>query len=156
MATTLRSPQSSFRTVHNKKDKDVGSGAEGRDLSGVTASGVRSAERTLLMMTASRGDSSNREWKTSERIAIKSRHNSLRRAKNSTDLLRERSVHQQVKNDVASDGNSGSREKKGTQFTVANIGTNGMIYLRLVSSIADSDQVSQYFGPGLWITFHIC
>ena len=54
---------------------------------------------------------------------------SLRRAKNSTDALRQRS--QQVHNSAGHaiiDGSSGGRE--GRQFTVGNVGNNGMIYLR--------------------------
>ena len=57
------------------------------------------------------------------------RKNSLRRAKNSTDALRQRS--QQLQNSAGNatvDGSSGGRE--GRQFTVGNVGNNGLIYLR--------------------------
>lgn len=55
------------------------------------------------------------------------RQNSLRRVKNSKEVMRQRSTNRQNQ-DVAPDGNAGSRE--GRQFTVANVGYNGRIYLR--------------------------
>ena len=78
-------------------------------------------------------EESNLERRPSEKLASRGRKGSLRRAKNSTDMLRARSLQrQQAKQDVAPDGNSGGREGKGRQFTVANVGNNGMIYLRFV------------------------
>jgi hypothetical protein len=59
------------------------------------------------------------------------RQNSLRHVKNSNDLLRQRSLRDK-KAEVASDSNPGGRE--GRHFTVGNVGTNGLIYLRCVSS----------------------
>ena len=68
--------------------------------------------------------------KPSER-ATRSRQNSLRKTKNSTDLLRERSQQRQkLGKGMASEVSPGIREGKGGQFTVANVGTNGMIFLR--------------------------
>ena len=55
------------------------------------------------------------------------RQTSLRRVKNSKEVMRQRSANRHNQ-DVAPDGNAGSRE--GRQFTVANVGNNGRIYLR--------------------------
>ena len=69
--------------------------------------------------------------KSSERVTGRARNNSLRRVKDSTDALRDRSLQvQQSKKDITSDGSPGGRE--GRQFTVENVGKNGMIYLRFV------------------------
>ncbi|KAI9737359.1 MAG: Guanine nucleotide exchange factor lte1 [Cirrosporium novae-zelandiae] len=54
------------------------------------------------------------------------RKNSLRHVKDSTEVLRERSLRSQC-TDTLSEGSSGGRE--GRSFTVGNVG-NGMIYLR--------------------------
>ncbi|MCJ1390375.1 Guanine nucleotide exchange factor lte1 [Xylographa bjoerkii] len=69
--------------------------------------------------------------KSSEKVDVQGRQNSLRRVKNSTDMLRERSLHRQrSKKDTTAEATSGGRE--GRQFTVGNVGNNGMIYLRPV------------------------
>lgn len=63
----------------------------------------------------------------SNKAGVRGRQNSLRRVKNSTDVLRQRST-KATSRDIVPDGLSGGRE--GRQFTVANVGNNGMIYLR--------------------------
>lgn len=68
----------------------------------------------------------------SERTGKKERQNSLRHVKNSTEVLRQRSGQSSAGN-ITPDGGSGSRE--GRQFTVANVGNNGMIYLRYADSL---------------------
>lgn len=55
------------------------------------------------------------------------RQNSLKRVKNSTDILRQRSLKKDGK-DGGAEANGSTRE--GRQFTVANVGNNGKIYLR--------------------------
>ena len=65
--------------------------------------------------------------KSSERISGRGRQNSLRHVKNSTEVLRQRSRRRAAK-DLVLEATSGARE--GRQFTVANVGNNGMIYLR--------------------------
>ena len=65
--------------------------------------------------------------KSSERTRSRGRQNSLKRTKNSTDMLRQRSLKRDGK-DTNAEGNPNSRE--GRQFTVANVGNNGKIYLR--------------------------
>ena len=65
--------------------------------------------------------------KSSERARSRGRQNSLKRAKNSTDLLRQRSQKRDGK-DAAVDPNPSTKE--GRHFTVANVGNNGKIYLR--------------------------
>lgn len=65
--------------------------------------------------------------KSSERARSRGRQNSLKRVKNSTDLLRQRSLKTDAK-DPTVDTNPSTRE--GRQFTVANVGNNGKIYLR--------------------------
>lgn len=67
------------------------------------------------------------ERKSSENTRIRGRQNSLKRTKNSTDILRQRSLKRDGKAVVA-DSNHATRE--GRQFTVANVGNNGKIYLR--------------------------
>lgn len=62
-----------------------------------------------------------------EKATTRGRQNSLRHVKNSNEVLRQRSANRGHK-DVAPDGTSGGRE--GRQFTVANVGNNGRIYLR--------------------------
>lgn len=62
-----------------------------------------------------------------ERTRSRGRQNSLKRVKNSTDILRQRSLKRASK-DTAADANASTRE--GKQFTVANVGSNGKIYLR--------------------------
>ena len=71
----------------------------------------------------------NRRRNSSEKDKGRGRQNSLRRVKNSTDVLRKRSLQRSQK-DITPDGSSGGRE--GRQFTVANVGNNGIIYLRFV------------------------
>ena len=67
------------------------------------------------------------ERKSSENTRIRGRQNSLKRTKNSTDVLRQRSLKRDGKGGVV-DSNPTTRE--GRQFTVANVGNNGKIYLR--------------------------
>ncbi|CAD6567754.1 MAG: Guanine nucleotide exchange factor lte1 [Alectoria sarmentosa] len=67
------------------------------------------------------------ERKSSENTRIRGRQNSLKRTKNSTDVLRQRSLKRDGKAGAA-DSNHATRE--GRQFTVANVGNNGKIYLR--------------------------
>ena len=68
--------------------------------------------------------------KESGREHSRGRQNSLRRVKNSKEMMRQRSMNRDNQ-EVAPDGTSGGRE--GRQFTVANVGNNGRIYLRYVS-----------------------
>jgi hypothetical protein len=60
----------------------------------------------------------------------KPRTNSLRRVKNSSELLRQRSLKRSKTDDIILEGfgNLGGRE--GRHFTVSNVGHNGKIYLR--------------------------
>ena len=66
--------------------------------------------------------------RSSERSFGKGRQNSLRRVPGSTDRLRDRSNR-----NITSGGIQGGRE--GRQFTVANVGNNGKIYLRYAKLI---------------------
>ena len=67
------------------------------------------------------------EKKSSENTRIRGRQNSLQRTKDSTDVPRQRSLLRDGKGGVV-DSNLTTRE--GRQFTVANVGNNGKIYLR--------------------------
>ena len=67
------------------------------------------------------------EKKSSENARIRGRQNSLKRTKDSTDPLRQRSLLRDGKGGVI---DSNPTTKEGRQFTVANVGTNGNIYLR--------------------------
>lgn len=72
------------------------------------------------------------EAKPAEKPEIRGRQNSLRHAKNSTEVLRQRSTKRTVKDSAGMDGTSGARE--GRPFMVANVGNNGRIYLRYADS----------------------
>ncbi|MCJ1477381.1 Guanine nucleotide exchange factor lte1 [Lambiella insularis] len=98
------------------------------------------------MTTRSTGDAGRNgtgvRRKSFEKVPNRERQSSLRRVKDSTDVLRERSSHRQrVKNDSPFDGIPGGRE--GRQFTVGNVGTNGMIYLRPVNKRPPQPQPPQ-------------
>ena len=74
--------------------------------------------------------------KSAEKAEARPRKNSLRHAKNSNEVLRQRSIKKGA-TDGSLDANSGARE--GRQFTVANVGNNGKIYLRYVEPNLDDD-----------------
>jgi hypothetical protein len=59
-------------------------------------------------------------------IIGRTRNNSLRHVKNSKELLRERSIKRNVVRGVDAHATS----KEGRNFTVGNVGTGGLIYLR--------------------------
>ena len=90
--------------------------------------------------------------KAMEKSESRGRHNSLRHVKNSTEVLRQRSI-KKVAKESALDAKTGMRE--GRQFTVANVGNNGKIYLRLV--LAPSASVIMGGGEprvrARWLTF---
>ena len=67
--------------------------------------------------------------KSSEQVQGRHRANSLRNAKNSKEVLRQRSI-KSTKRDNEMERHVSTRE--GRQFTVANVGNNGKIYLGLV------------------------
>lgn len=60
----------------------------------------------------------------------RSKKNSLRRIKNSTDVLRQRSTRAQL---GAEPYHQMSNSKEGCHFTVGNVGTGGKLYLRYVT-----------------------
>jgi len=102
----------------NKKASDVAEGTGGSRQVIVTKTGVNGGVTSLGR-------------KPSEKATARGRQSSLRHVKDSTDMLRERSLHRtQSKRDTPTEGTAGGRE--GRQFTVANVGNNGMIYLRSV------------------------
>lgn len=67
------------------------------------------------------------ERKSSENARSRGRQNSLKRTKDSTDVLRQRPLKRDAKCGAV-EPNPATRE--GRQFTVANVGNNGKIYLR--------------------------
>ena len=81
--------------------------------------------------------------KSSERARSRGRQNSLKRTKNSTDILRQRSLKRDGK-DAATDANPTTRE--GRQFTVANVANGGKIYLRYTHSIFHN-RIRYSLGP---------
>ena len=87
----------------------------------------KSGENATLGAVPAVGGNPSVSQNTSKKPGAVGRQNSLRRVKNSTDMLRQRSTKATAR-DVVPDGLSGGRE--GRQFTVANVGNNGMIYLR--------------------------
>lgn len=56
----------------------------------------------------------------------RTRNNSLRHVKNSKELLRERSI----KRNIGHSADALATSKEGRNFTVGNVGTGGLIYLR--------------------------
>jgi hypothetical protein len=56
----------------------------------------------------------------------RTRNNSLRHVKNSKELLRERSI----KRNILHSADALATAKEGRKFTVGNVGTGGLIYLR--------------------------
>ncbi len=67
--------------------------------------------------------------KPPRKILEKTRKNSLRRVKDSTDVLRQKSTTaRHVAN--TSDGTSAAASRGGHNFTVGNVGTGGKLYLR--------------------------
>ena len=101
-----------------------------------TNTGNRSQESRQVLPTRSPSGKANalktpRLQKVDKSGSI--RKNSLRRAKDSTDALRQRSQHtQNSTGQMGVDGSSSTRE--GRQFTVGKVGNNGLIYLRYVTS----------------------
>lgn len=99
-------------------------------LTGVTVADVSKAHGKQVSEFASIPQhSASLKRKLSERVGKKERQNSLRHVKNSTEVLRQRSA-QAGGGTITPDGSSGGRE--GRQFTVGNVGNNGIIYLRYV------------------------
>ena len=69
--------------------------------------------------------------RSSERIKNRHRQNSLKRVKNSNEVLRQRSTKKVTKDSL--DPATSTREPR--HFTVANVGDNGKIYLRHASAL---------------------
>lgn len=67
--------------------------------------------------------------RTPGRSNSRGRQTSLRHVKNSKEVMRQRSANR-GNQDIAPDNTAGGRE--GRQFTVANVGNHGRIYLRYV------------------------
>jgi hypothetical protein len=65
---------------------------------------------------------------------VRRRRNSLRNVKNSKELLRDRSIKMR---DGPSSAESILSSKEGKNFTVGNVGTGGLIYLRLVTGLSE-------------------
>lgn len=63
---------------------------------------------------------------TSREKIGRTRNNSLRHVKNSKELLRERSI----KRNIVHSTDAFATSKEGRNFTVGNVGTGGLIYLR--------------------------
>jgi hypothetical protein len=76
----------------------------------------------------------NVKKKSREQI-VRKRNNSLRNVKNSKELLRDRSLK---KRDGPSSAENVLSSKEGKNFTVGNVGTGGLIYLRLVTGLSQS------------------
>ena len=134
MATVVQSWQSSTGLSRNEHKTTGRASAQTRTRSGVEGStDTGESRRAILQRRGGEGDKSAKlsEKRSSEKNGIRGRQNSLRRVKNSTDMLRERSLHRQrSKKEAAAESNPVARE--GRQFTVGNVGNNGMIYLRSV------------------------
>ena len=89
--------------------------------------------------------------KSPEQTRSRNRQNSLKRVKNSNEVLRQRTTKKGTKE--VTDVNSSTREPR--HFTVANVGGNGKIYLRYAgnrsipknSAIADYDRSGRPLNP---------
>ncbi|KAL8998576.1 MAG: hypothetical protein Q9169_002416 [Polycauliona sp. 2 TL-2023] len=90
-----------------------------------------------LPYSQSAGDPSNQPSDGGQQPApTRGRRPSLRNVKNSTEVLRQRSV-KRANQDIVVDNTSAGRE--GRQFTVANVGNNGKIYLRPIAKPANQN-----------------
>ncbi len=69
------------------------------------------------------------QGKPPQKILEKTRKNSLRRVKDSTEVLRQKSTTARHVANI-SDGTSATASKGGHHFTVGNVGTGGKLYLR--------------------------
>ena len=100
----------------------------------VQASDVGMDQGSLSKRPSRKQDHTNTEKKKPERVTgLRPRQNSLRRVKDSTDLLREKSAQaQQATKENASDASTPGRDSRARKFTVSNVGNNGKIYLRFV------------------------
>ncbi|KAL8855607.1 MAG: hypothetical protein Q9178_007755 [Gyalolechia marmorata] len=78
---------------------------------------------------------------TLQRSASRGRQPSLRHVRNSTEVLRQRSV-KRANQDISLDNTSGGRE--GRQFTVSNVGNNGKIYLRPIAKPANQKPLAPH------------
>lgn len=78
----------------------------------------------------------NSQEKALSRTLGKARKNSLRRVKNSTEVLRQRSTRGQHEIQPLDDSSTG---RTGRHFTVGNVGTGGKLYLRCASSTTVSN-----------------
>lgn len=78
----------------------------------------------------------NFQEKAQSKTLGKARKNSLRRVKNSTEVLRQRSTKGQHEVQPSEDSSSG---RTGRHFTVGNVGTGGKLYLRCASSTTVSN-----------------
>lgn len=119
----LGNPESFYcqdRTVSQAKRKWVG-----QQLNLVSEPG--GPHKDALLASGYEGVPDLVKRKSNEKLEGRGHQNSLRYVKNSAEVQRQRSVKRAGK-DVGVDGNLGARE--GRQFTVANVGNNGKIYLR--------------------------
>ena len=135
MAVAPYPSQYSNGVLYGSED-DAVDNTENGNMSQGTELGI--SQDALLKPSRLDPDGNMVERKTSEKKAIRARQNSLRRVNNSTDMLRERSLQKKAaagQKDEAADGNAAGREGKARQFTVANVGNNGMIYLRSALSM---------------------
>ena len=134
MAAALLSAQDP-EPSHHRERLNGGSGKRKRNEAGLeqqtcaTESVQAGISQSAINKAQGGSDLRNRH---SEEPIGRSRQNSLRHVKDSTDALRERSLQtQRSRKAVAADGITGGRE--GRKFTVGNVGNNGIIYLRFVS-----------------------
>ncbi|KAI4263805.1 MAG: hypothetical protein L6R42_001056 [Xanthoria sp. 1 TBL-2021] len=80
---------------------------------------------------------------TPRRKASRGRQPSLRHVKNSTEVLRQRSI-KRANSDGLVDNTSAGRE--GRQFTVANVGNNGRLYLRPIAKPGNQKLLTPHQG----------
>ena len=125
MATLL--PASQTSTFSGYRDTFSGNSGKRKRTSGSIRTTLRSTKPAQVTTSRAAVSKPNAgkgpRQRSSERSVNKGRQNSLRRVQGSTDRLRDLS-----NKTIIPGGNSGGRE--GRQFTVANVGNNGRIYLR--------------------------
>ena len=118
-------------------NSDIGTRYAGRKLgkmsggNGARSSDTGSSQGTLSKKPYVRQAGVQGDRRKSDKVTrLRARQNSLRRVKDSTDMLRERSIRsQESRKGTDLNNNTPTRDAKAKKFTVANVGNNGKIYL---------------------------
>ena len=128
MATALQMSQTATGPAFRNQDES-GKSLVGKMNAG--AVGFATSDTNSHSGSSARRPSGQRDRADRKIVGLRGRQNSLRRVKDSTDILREKSLQgQSVKSGHSSEHKATVRDAKARQFTVSNVGNNGRIYLK--------------------------